>query len=268
MSRILCSTGALIGRPNGRDYTLLRELCPQLKCDGLEFLMYDTWYGKEEAISSFFKSLPLPVVTFHLEKQIGELISHDRLNDALDRMEINCELAKSLGAELLVLHLWNGIISDKNISYNIDCYKYLSRIAEKYSLTLTVENVVCNQQDPLTHLRELVRHYPDIMFTYDTKMAHFHRQSEELYLKENRHLVPHIAHIHANDYGGGYKDWSNLRVLPIGQGGVDFDRFFSFLLDCGYRGDYTLEATCFNAEGKISLDGLNSSIQKIQAYLS
>ena len=42
MRQILCSTGALIGRPNGRDYRLLRQFCPQLDCDGFEFILYDS----------------------------------------------------------------------------------------------------------------------------------------------------------------------------------------------------------------------------------
>ena len=39
MHQILCSTGALIGRPNGRDYRLLKQFCPQLECDGFEFML-------------------------------------------------------------------------------------------------------------------------------------------------------------------------------------------------------------------------------------
>ena len=42
MHQILCSTGALIGRPNGRDYRLLKQFCPQLDCDGFEFILYST----------------------------------------------------------------------------------------------------------------------------------------------------------------------------------------------------------------------------------
>ena len=40
MSKILCSTGALIGRPNNRDYTLIKEFAPRLECDGFEFMMF------------------------------------------------------------------------------------------------------------------------------------------------------------------------------------------------------------------------------------
>ena len=37
MAQILCSTGALIGRPNNRDYRLLESFAKQLHCDGFEF---------------------------------------------------------------------------------------------------------------------------------------------------------------------------------------------------------------------------------------
>ncbi len=40
MCKILCSTGALIGKPNNRDYKLLKDLSKQLTCDGFE-----SWKG-------------------------------------------------------------------------------------------------------------------------------------------------------------------------------------------------------------------------------
>lgn len=267
MNKILCSTGTLLGRPNGRDFTLLCDIVPKLHCDGLELLMYDTWYDKIKDLSSTMKKIPLPVFVFHLEKTIGEDISHYRLDTALNKMETNCALAKELGAEKLVLHLWNGIISDKNIDYNIDCYKYLEEIADKYELTLTVENVVCSNQSPMAHLCALIEKYPHIKFTYDTKMADFHKEQDLIYNPNYRHVVNNFAHLHVNDRLGEYKDWSNLRVLHIGHGSVDFDKFFSFMKSVGYKGDYTTEATSFNQEGKINIDLLNESLDKIKQYI-
>ena len=45
MSRILCSTGAILTRRNNRDYTQLPLIVPQMKCDGIEFMMYESWYA-------------------------------------------------------------------------------------------------------------------------------------------------------------------------------------------------------------------------------
>lgn len=266
MSKILVSTGALIGRPNGRDFTLLKDICPRLECDGLEFMMYDSWMDKTAEIERFFCSLSMPVYVFHLEKQIGEMISHGKLNDALNHMEINCSLANKLGAKKLVLHLWNGIISDKNIDCNIECYKYLEEIANEHSLTLTVENVVCNNKDPFTHFSKILEVYPHIQFTFDTKMADFHKQLDLLYT-DYAHLVPHITHLHVNDYLGGYKDWSNLKVLHLGKGDIDFNKFFSFMKKQGYEGYYTTEATSFDMQGNINVNSVNETVSKIKNFI-
>lgn len=268
MNRVLCSTGALIGRPNGRDFTLLEKFAPQLNCDGLELLMYDTWYDKIPALRSFVKSLTMPVYVFHLEKSIGEFISYYKLNEALEKMEQNCSLAKDMGAEKLVLHLWNGIISDKNIEYNIECYKYLEEIAHKYDLILTVENVVCNNSDPWTHLCTLSEHYPNIKFTFDTKMADFHKQIDLIYEPKYRHVVDNFAHLHINDRLGEYKDWKNLKVLHVGDGDVDFDKFFAFIKESGYQGDFTTEATSFDLQtGNVDIQKVNNTVKKIKEYI-
>lgn len=264
---VLASTGALIGRPNGRNFYLLKEVVPQLRCDGLEFMFYETWHDKIEEIKSVVKSLPLPVVVFHLEKQIGEHLSYERLDEALSIMRLNCGLARDLGAKKLVLHLWNGVISDSNINYNIEAFGKLNEIALEYGLLLTCENVVCNKKSPFVHLCTLVEKYPDISFTFDTKMAEFHKELPLLYDEKYRHVVDNIAHLHVNDCTCAYKDWSNLRVLPVGHGIVDFDRFFSFIKEIGYDGTLTTEATCFDQTGFIHIDRMNSCLDRIREYL-
>lgn len=268
MNRVLVSTGALLGRPNGRDFTLLNTLVPQLECDGLELLMYDTWYDKINQLKATLNSVSLPVIAFHLEKQIGELISYSKLDEALERMEINCALANDLEAEKLVLHLWNGPISDKNIDHNIKCFEYLDNIAKHYDLTLTVENVVCNQRDPFYYLCLLSKTYPSIKFTFDTKMADFHKQIDLIYDENNRHVVEHFAHFHVNDRLGEYMDWQNLRVLHVGEGSVDFDKFFAFVKSLNYKGDFTTEATSFDLQtGRIDIQKVNKTVKKIKEYI-
>ena len=74
MQQIICSTGALIGRPNGRDYRLLKQFCPRLECDGFEFIMYGTWYNEVDAITEFLTSIGLNIPVMHSEKSITELL--------------------------------------------------------------------------------------------------------------------------------------------------------------------------------------------------
>lgn len=270
MNRILCSTGALIGRANGRDYTLLKECAKRLDCGGFEFMMYADWYEKADSIAEYFSGFDKPFPTFHIEKAVGELISGgtaEQDNTAVSLFEANCRLAQRLGSGKLVLHLWGGLASDMRFAHNLEMYPLLRDIADRYGLLLTIENVVCNISDPMTHLGELLAAYPDTAFTFDTKMAEFHGQLSDIYLEKNRHIWEHTSHLHVNDYKGGVKDWSNLKTLHIGDGQIEFDAFFGFIGKTGYKGDITIESTSFDKSGVIDFDKMNESIRKVQELL-
>ena len=261
MGRILCSTGAIITQRNGRDYSLLKTIVPRLKCDGLEFMMYQSWQRETEGLKKVLSGFHVPV--FHMTKQIGQWVSEGNPADAVAMFCADCRLAQAIGSRLLVLHLWSGQASDQHMERNLEVYPVLREIAEQHHLLLTVENVLCNTGDPMPHLRELADIDPDIAFTYDTKMAAFHSQLEALYQPENAWLWPHIRHLHVNDYGGGYMDWNNMSALPPGQGHVDFERFFAFVRAIGYQGDYTYEAAALNADGSVRYDELNAGLDRV-----
>ena len=270
MHRVLCSTGALIGRPNGRDYRLLASCAEKLRCDGYEFMMYDTWYLQIESLARFLLSLSLPVPVMHCEKRVGEALSSgeaDVRDAAFLRFEVNCLLASLLGTDRMVMHLWNGPASDQRIENNLAAYPRLLAAARRHGLTLTIENVVCAAADPLAHWREILAMDANARFTYDTKMAAFHGQTDEMYLPENRPLWEHILHLHLNDYAGGYRDWAHLQTLHIGQGCIDFEKLFSFLSEIGYAGDYTVEATSFLPDGVIRWDDLNRTFDRVRQSL-
>lgn len=264
MSQILCSTGALIGRFNNRNYRLLEELKNELRCDGFEFMIYPSWYEELDKLVPYLQDIKLSTPVMHCEKGIGELISNDD-NDAFARFELNCQVAESIGAEKLVLHLWNGLTSDKFIDRNIAACERLLAISEKYGRKLLIENVICNQKDPMTHWLKLAKSYPELGFIFDTKMADFHRQMDDLY--EHRELHDRIHHYHVNDYGGGYMDWENLRVLPIGKGHIDWDKFFAHIKATGYNETFTTESTAFDRTGVINTEMLNEQFDYIRSKL-
>lgn len=270
MNRILCSTGGVIGRPNGRDITLLKQCAEKLTCDGFEFMMYETWHENIDYVRDFVLGTGVNIPAFHIEKQVGNLISRNAEGDtekAIELFDINCRLARDFGAEKLILHLWSGLDSDKDMPHNTEVYKRLKDVSDSYGLLLTVENVVCNHFDPMSHLSALAKEYEDISFTFDTKMSQFHGQTEKLYAPEYLPVVNRIRHLHINDYGGGYMDWSNLKTLHIGDGNVDFDRLFEFVKIIGYKGDFTVEATSFGGDGIIDFDSLNRDFCKIREHL-
>ena len=273
MSEILCSTGALLGMPNGRDYRLLEKLTSKINCDGFEFMMYSSWYDEQEELISILSKLGLYMPVMHCVKHIGEKISEggkENFDYAYKSFEINCRIAKVIDAKKLVFHLWNGPISDSNFDNNLHAYKELANIAKNYDLELLIENVVCNQKNPMKHWLELYEKYPDIKFVFDTKMAAFHEELDLLYQEEYEWLWKegHIAHYHVNDYAGGYMDWQNLRTLPIGQGHIDFEKFFEHIKKTGYNGTYTLESTGFGKDGNVDVDMLNKQVEYIRKHVS
>ena len=100
MHKVLCSTGALITRKNGRDHRLLAGFAEQLHCDGFEFMLYDSWYDKFDSIADDVKAMGLDIPAVHCEKSIGELIAaEDDLE--YERFEMNCKAAERVGAKLL-----------------------------------------------------------------------------------------------------------------------------------------------------------------------
>ena len=272
MHEILCSTGALSGRPTGRDYRLLKTFVPQLECDGIELMVYPDWYADPDALISFLQPLRLHIRVLHCEKALAEHITRggeEELREAFRLFRINCRIAEKLGAEKMVFHLWNGMISDTRIENNIQAFGELRKTAAEYGQDLLVENVIC-LKDPMTHWKELREVYPDIHFVFDTKMADFHRQLDLLYAEEYEwlHAENLIRHYHVNDYGGGYMDWGNLKVLPVGQGHIDFEQFFRLIRKKGYTGDFTLEATGFDKTGTVNFTLLNDQFSKVRGLIS
>ncbi len=270
-NKILCSTGALIGRWNCRDFMLLTRCVHALECDGFEFMMYNPWHERVDELTAFLKTLDTEFPVFHTEKDIGNLISRNEDGDnekAISLFERNCAIARDIGSEALVLHLWGGIDSDKDIENNISVYKRLREISERFGLLLTVENVVCNRADPISNLSKLTSACPDAVVTFDTKMSEFHNQTRALYRNENDWLFSRIRHMHVNDYNGGYMDWENLKTLHIGEGKVDFGRLFEFLKSKEYKYDFTVEATSFNQNGELDFLSLNRTFEKIRKYMA
>lgn len=269
MCKILCSTGALLGKANNRDYKLMREIAPKLTCDGYEFMMYSSWYDEVDELVKTLRETGIKIPVVHCEKHIGESISmggEENFQEAYRLFEINCRIANELGAEKIVMHLWDGLTSDANFENNIEAYAIVNEMSKRYGLDLLVENVVCNKKSPMEHWCELKAIYSDIQFVFDTKMAAFHEQLELLYDKEYEWLYKggHICHYHVNDYAGGYKDWKNLRTLPIGKGHIDFERFFEHVKEQGYEGTFTIESTALMADGTVDIKMLNQQFEYIR----
>ena len=272
---VLCSTGAMITRHNGRDPRLLRGFFPQLEADGIELIIYPSWDGLLDvyipAIKTISRDIGMRIPVLHADKRIGELLSlgsAEEIKEAEERFGNNLNIANELGAELAVLHLWGGPASDFHIDRNISVLGGYMELAKEHGVTLTVENVVCGDRTPLTHLRTIMREYPEAVFTIDSKMAEFHLEMPAT-LEEEALWNGRVKHLHVNDYGGGVKDFSDLRVLHMGEGHVDFGAFFDKVKKTGYEGFATVESTSVRPEdGSVDFEKLNRTLNRVRAGLS
>lgn len=287
MNKILCSSGAIIGKANNNDYTLLKEYAPRLNCDGFELMMSSPWYPVLDDVIIAVKSYGLKIPVIHCQKKLGEALcgmtttfsegkfqdyvmtpdeDRETFRQGTERFLQNLKLAEKLGAEKMVLHLWNGTVSDKNIEKNVERFGEWKSLADKAGMDLLVENVICNTNSPLYNVDLVAKRYSDAGFVYDTKMAEFHCQTMKLFSPDYEYIVKdgRIRHLHVNDYNGGYMDWAHMQVLPIGAGHIDFDAFFKKLGEYGYKGDFTVEATALAKDGTVDFDMLNGCFRKIR----
>lgn len=253
---------------NGRDYRLIENAARELNCDGFEFMMYGSWYDSWKTVLADMRAMDLNIPTFHVEKRVGERITLGDLEETRRVFCINCEMAAGLGAEKLVMHLWDGRPSDGNFEANAGEYAFLSSIAREHDLLLTVENVVCAYNDPITNITGLHKMYPDIAFTYDFKMAQFHDQVKKTFAPENMWLWQGaVKHVHFSDIDADPMDWTRLRSLHPGEGRIDFGFICQKLKEVGYNGYITIESTSVAEDGRIETEKLNNSLARIREYL-
>ena len=268
--QILCSTGAIVSRMNGRDHRLIMKYRPLLRCDGMEFMMYESWYDRRDEIARELAASGIAFPAMHVEKTIGDRISRGEPGDeesALRDFGWNCEMANAIGAKQLVMHLWGGVASDYHIERNYGAYGRLAGTARAHGLELTVENVVCGLADPMTRLAEMRSRFPGRGFTIDTKMSAFHGQMPLFSRPEWAWLWTErrVRHLHVNDYRGGVGDWASLRTLFIGDGQIDFVPFFKTAGRYGYDGSLTCECTAVRQDGSVNIDRLNDSLDAVRA---
>lgn len=268
MKNVLCSTGSLLGRANGRDFSLLPTLEHQISCDGFELMFYDSWYNQIDSLFRTVKNLRKPILVFHSEKNIcNGLLNEETKSLAEEHFRINCQFASAMQIKTMVFHLWDGRMTDEQILSTLLIYPRLNQIASEHGILLAVENIVSTINSPLHYCNKLLSAHPDVLFTYDTKMSAFHCENDALFEEGNLPFAKRICHLHINDYAGGYMDWQNFKTLHIGDGRVNFPPIIQFLKSIPYQGYFTTEATAFDQSGWINIDKLNLTLKKLKDFI-
>ena len=133
MIRGLASTGLVTRFPDVPDHAAIVEWCPRLDVDGLELSIGRVWDAAR--VEHDLAAAGLRFATAHLDKRIGAELLEDAAA-ALAQLESDCRLAASLGATLVVLHLWELPVGDRRLAENLALLPACLDVAEAAGVTL------------------------------------------------------------------------------------------------------------------------------------
>jgi sugar phosphate isomerase/epimerase len=125
--------------------------------------------------------------------------------------------------------------TSRAIDRNIRMIKVIAREASKYEIKILIENS-SRLFNEVEHLDKLFTEVDDIGFTLDVGHANLNTKynKTEMFLDS---FIDRLDHVHLSDNMGGNSDLH----LPLGAGGVPWERIFESLKEAGYDGKFTLE---------------------------
>ena len=266
-NKIYCSTGCLISRKNNRNWRLLKDWHSKIASDAFEFMMLDSYCGQEKNISDELISCGMSFPVFHLNKEIGTLISDGFSKEAIKLLSKDLTFALSLGSERAVLHLWGGVTSDSKFERNLETCSAVLDAANDAGIEILIENVPCSSSDPLTRWTMLNEKFPELKFIFDTRFGGLHDQLKQF---EDSDMLDNgsVMHMHISDYTGPVMSFTALRpILHPHEGIIDFESFFSSI-KMRYHGTVTLEAPVVLKDGTADLEKLNNTLDFIKMSLN
>lgn len=271
--RLLCSTGAMSRFPDLTDQARIIAALPEVRADGFELLVYESWYGTLERMAQSLETLALRYPAIHAEKEIGPLLitgeAEDR-DEAYRRWRMNCLFAQSIGATVAVLHLWGLPHADDRLDCQLAALPELLTIADENSLVLAVETIPTRAHDPLGNVARAVATDDRVRVALDTEFLAMHGQLEAAlnadWLWERPGLV---CHLHVKDFDGDQTDGNGeRRYLHPGEGEIDFPRLFRRLRERGFAGNVSLESPAMRGGEEIDVAKINASLTKVRAWMA
>ena len=268
---VYLSTGAFVGRINGRNWHLPVEYADRLACDGFEFMIFPDFVEILPEIIREYRAAELRIPVVHAEKHLGDLVSDPApaaWEAAAETVRRDCDAAAQLypaGRPKVVAHCWGIPDSDAHFDCIAERIGKLREIADACGTELLPENSFCKYGSPMEHFEALAALCPQLRFIVDTRCAAFHGELERFVTSEV--FRERVVHIHINDYAGGYRDWDAMYPIPQPtKGKIDWEGFFSALRAIPYAHSITLEAPSMLPEG-VDTDTLNGSLAFIRKHI-
>jgi len=264
MPRLLCSTGAISRGPDATSEARVELFGGQLHADGIEVMIYESWYGKLDDIAHHFRALDLAMPVTHAEKSIGpDFVAPDpTIRDrAFRRFDDNCRFTTAIGADRVVLHLWGLPDSDALIEHQLAVLPALLDCADAHGVMLAVEAIPCVVSDPLTVVRRVRERDSRARIAFDTEFLAMHDQLESVFEADWLWDADAVVHVHVKDYNGTLVDETDRRhYLHPGRGAIPFDAWFGKLARRRYASAISLESPVVGPTGRVSIDVANASL--------
>jgi sugar phosphate isomerase/epimerase len=265
--QLLCSTGTFSRFPDLTDYRSILTYGPELEVDGFELMFYPDWATQIEQIASALLKSQLRFPAIHAEKGIVPALVSSRLEEheqGWQWMQASCQLGKSLGAHLLIFHLWGFPDFDEKIEQNLQLLNDCLKISEDYGLRLVVETIPCRYNDLLSIIYRVVDQEPDVLVALDTEFLAMHNQLEAALKADWLWQYNRVRHIHIKDYDGSLYSTDNYRrYLHPGEGNINFPKFFDGLKLHNFRGNISLETSIVNQDGMRDMHKLKKSLSML-----
>lgn len=263
--QILASTGILTRGPEHTDHRSILEHAAKLGAAGFELQLHDAWYGQLDEVVEDLRSADLSFPAVHADKAIGAGLGgdSDEADEALATLEVNCRAAAALGAQMLVLHLWELPTSDEAIERNLDRLPACLDTADAYDIVLAVETIQGTVGTALANIRLAVERDPRCRVTLDTEFLAFHGQLEASIGSDWLWADGRVRHVHLKDFDGRLNDADGRRYLLPGEGSLDLQGFLTGLVERGYGGAITLEASAVKENGELD----EARVQQIAAVV-
>ncbi len=269
---LLCSTGAISRGPDATNEARVERYGALIAADGLEVMIYDSWYGELDEIAERFRRLGLAMPVTHGEKSIGpDLVASDPAirSRAFSRFEDNCRFTAAIGADRIVLHLWGLPDSDALIERQLDDLSTVLDLAESHGLMLAVEAIPCVVSDPLSVVRRVLERDGRARVAIDTEFLAMHGQLDAVFAADWLWAADAVVHVHIKDYNGTLVDETGRRrYLHPGEGTIPFDAWFGQLAAKGYRAAISLESPVVGPGGEVSIDRANASVEWLRGRIA
>jgi sugar phosphate isomerase/epimerase len=191
-------------------------------------------------------------------------------------------LARDLGTKMVRVFTGyerSGIPYDKQYAIVVDGLKMAGKIASQYGITLIVQNHhdIAVHHDAMKWLLDEVN-LPNVMAAFDCWSPTMEGLSSEELKKAIYTMKPYILHTTTADYEKlprfSYKseqvNYTELlpenRLVPIGEGYLDYKTFINTLKEIGYRG-YIAYEMCAELKGGGSIENLDKTAKAFLKYV-